>query len=390
DNKFLHLYHLQNRSHFNITGQLDIVTTEVGEKYVLTAVHSNRTVRIQTGYSIFDHGDGNKEYQQQSRLDLSPKHWIEYDVSLINKTKDEIFDAQQVVISVIYPKRSFTAQGFYNISDSIISTDMSLVWDKDNKTVQAGLDWRRVPHRREQLLFQIKHPSFERDVSFYSEYGYNKSAIDGQLVVDYSLNPDQKLTLGAKVGDNSKLLTYNYTYIIFAQHNATNLNLNSEGAFYWSPSDFGTKHFTNYQRSYLPPSTAEALARVNLDDNEIELKKDNLASGLFHFWGRYAGHYPLYTANMTSIHESNHSRGEFYANFDEKLLYVNINLTEDGSQSMHTYGNIPDARNVRFNMWRQYDDRTVSDVSYYLSLNHSRLVTSELRWSPQLMADVQV
>nr|CAI5832304.1 unnamed protein product [Callosobruchus analis] len=87
DNKFLHLYHLQNRSHFNITGQLDIVTTGEGEKYVLTAVHSNRTVRIQTGYSILDHGDGNKEYQQQSRLDLSPKHWIEYDVSLINKTK---------------------------------------------------------------------------------------------------------------------------------------------------------------------------------------------------------------------------------------------------------------------------------------------------------------
>ena len=55
------------------------------------------------------------------------------------------------------------------------------------------------------------------------------------------------------------------------------------------------------------------------------------------------------------------------------------------------YGRIPDARNAVFNIWRTYeDDLTISDVSFYLKLNHSRLVTSTLRWRPELKTDIIV
>lgn len=55
------------------------------------------------------------------------------------------------------------------------------------------------------------------------------------------------------------------------------------------------------------------------------------------------------------------------------------------------YGDIPDARNAKFDIWRTYDDDlTVSDVTFYLRLNHSRLVTSTLRWRPELRADISV
>lgn len=55
------------------------------------------------------------------------------------------------------------------------------------------------------------------------------------------------------------------------------------------------------------------------------------------------------------------------------------------------HGRIPDARNAVFNIWRTYeDDPTVSDVSFYLKLNHSRLVTSTLRWRPELRTDIVV
>lgn len=55
------------------------------------------------------------------------------------------------------------------------------------------------------------------------------------------------------------------------------------------------------------------------------------------------------------------------------------------------YGRIPDARNAVFNIWRTYeDDLTLSDVSFYLKLNHSRLVTSTLRWRPELKTDIVV
>ncbi|KAJ8978166.1 hypothetical protein NQ317_004215 [Molorchus minor] len=384
DNKFLHLYNLQNRSKFDVTGELSTRTTWTGQEYILTAAHTNRSVKLWTDYDMLD-----MEYKQHSRLELSPSTWIEYDLNLINRTVDDLFDVQEVVINVFHPRRNFIAQGFYNISDTIVSTDLSVVWDKDNKTVQAGLDWKRTTRHREQLLFQIKHPSFEKDVSFFSEYGYNKSSIDGQLLVDYSLNPDQKLTLGGKVTDNSNSITYNYTYNVWAEHKETNLNLNSRGDFYWNPHGVGTEQTTNYQRSYLPLSTAQTLAKIDFDDNEIELKKDSLAAGLSYFWGRYGGVFPVYTANMSAVHGTNNTSGEFYLNLWKKLLYLHVNMTEDGSQSLHMYGLIPDARSVTFDIWRDYEDKRVSDVSYYLRLNHSRLIMSTLRWRPELTGDVQ-
>jgi len=69
----------------------------------------------------------------------------------------------------------------------------------------------------------------------------------------------------------------------------------------------------------------------------------------------------------------------------------NIFRFVDATVSLRMHGNIPDARNAKFNIWRTYhDDLTISDVSFYLKLNHSRLVTSTLRWRPELKSDVIV
>lgn len=63
----------------------------------------------------------------------------------------------------------------------------------------------------------------------------------------------------------------------------------------------------------------------------------------------------------------------------------------DATVSLRMHGNIPDARNAIFNIWRTYDDDLIiSDVSFYLKLNHSRLVTSTLRWRPELKSDIIV
>lgn len=101
--------------------------------------------------------------------------------------------------------------------------------------------------------------------------------------------------------------------------------------------------------------------------------------------------------------------GKFYLNFKEKLLQAELNMTEgkklmvpilnyhfyhsiflDGSQSFHMYGVIPDARSASFNVWRDYEDIHVSDVAYYLRLNHSRLVVSSLNWRPELKSEIKV
>jgi len=62
----------------------------------------------------------------------------------------------------------------------------------------------------------------------------------------------------------------------------------------------------------------------------------------------------------------------------------------DASESFNMYGNIPDARNVIFNVWRDYEEIRISDVSFYLRLNHSRLVTSKLKWRPEIETEIMV
>lgn len=51
---------------------------------------------------------------------------------------------------------------------------MSLVWDKEKRTVQAEFDWKRdISHpNRHEVQLLIKHPSFEkvRSYSFYFKF----------------------------------------------------------------------------------------------------------------------------------------------------------------------------------------------------------------------------
>ena len=54
------------------------------------------------------------------------------------------------------------------------------------------------------------------------------------------------------------------------------------------------------------------------------------------------------------------------------------------------YGVIPDARSIAFNIWRDYEDIRIFDVSSFLRLNHSRLLVSSLKWRPELLPEIRV
>lgn len=75
------------------------------------------------------------------------------------------------LINMSYPRRNISAQAFYNISDSVVSTDVLLVWDRDNKSVEAALDWRQIALKRKEMKLLFKHPSFEKvGFSIFSIY----------------------------------------------------------------------------------------------------------------------------------------------------------------------------------------------------------------------------
>jgi hypothetical protein len=67
--------------------------------------------------------------------------------------------------------------------------------------------------------------------------------------------------------------------------------------------------------------------------------------------------------------------------------FVNVS---DASESFNMYGKIPDARNVIFNIWRDYEEIRISDVSCYLRLNHSRLITSKFKWRSEIKTEIMV
>lgn len=53
-----------------------------------------------------------------------------------------------------------------------------------------------------------------------------------------------------------------------------------------------------------------------------------ILSNLSYLWGRYAGKFPLYTANVSAIHGKDiNASGEFYLNFKEKLTRLELNMT---------------------------------------------------------------
>lgn len=73
-----------------------------------------------------------------------------------------------------------------------------------------------------------------------------------------------------------------------------------------------------------------------------------------------------------------------YSRFLTYLLFL------DATESIHMLGKIPNARGAVFDFYRDYDDIRIYDVTYYLQLNHSRLITSRLLWRPEIKKDLKV
>ncbi|XP_045482614.1 uncharacterized protein LOC123686485 [Harmonia axyridis] len=384
DTKNIKLYHLRNHSKFAIEGDLVLGTTATGQQLGVEVKHLNKTVKFRSDYDILD-----QEYRQHSRLELAPATWIEYNVNLRNETVDQDFNAQRLQVDVKYPLRNFTAIGSYKIGEEKIYTDVKLEWDVDQKSIEAGLDWKKVSDKHEQLLLTLRHPTFEKDVTLLSEYEYGDSRIvDARVKLDYSVDTEQTFVMSARVDDNSKNNVYNYSYYIYANHNATSLDLHGRGDIFWRPDVYSTSHYKEYQRSYLPPQPSEALMRLDLIRNLIELKRESLGQ-LSYLQASYETNHPKYTGNLSITHDYNDAIGDYYLNLDEKIFHLDYNMTTDGRQSLHMFGDIPDARNAKFNIWRDYDDIRIMDVMYYLKMNHSRLIISNLIWRPELLRDLQ-
>lgn len=400
-----------------MTGELHVRTTATGRQYKIIAIHPNRTVIFTSDY---DYQDTKRE--QRSKLQLSPTHWIAYNLKLRNLSQSGN-ESQNFDIDISYPKRNLSAYGWYAVTENTFDSDLSFKWTKDQvdvsaeaendnydynygvastdddeheRVVKAALTWRSEPlygldKSNQSVLLSITHPSFIKDITFNGNYYRNNiDLFKAKLEIDYCDDPTHLLQLECGLQDLSSIVGHrNYSVSVYAQHLVSELDLDATGSISSRPGVYATSNFGRYKRGYLPLQKGLLNGRINLIDKEIRYQKVTPYK-TFQIWSKANGSYPLYTLNGTFENSPNiNSTGRFFINFIDRFVRLTVNFTPDASQNLQLIGTVPDARSASLESWRDYEEIRIVDVSYYLRMNHSRLVTSQLVWRPKLKTEIK-
>lgn len=392
--KQVNIYRLDNSSAFNITGESRIKTTHTGQTIHLKAIHSNRTVQLKTDYQVLP-----GEFDQNTWLSLANDAWISYHINILNRTTEDM-DNQFMILSVSYPYRNFTLDGSYKITSDEINSDVNLQWEQDaekSRNVGAAFHWINITtseENRQRAVLSFRHPTFSKDVVLRGELMKKDSRdlLNVAFLVDYSTDINKLLTLSVLLRDESEDSNIKYLYKITGKHLNTKFDLDVDGFIRRKGYVLvETINRARYKRSYMPGETGEFITRIDRDAREIVFRRVNNEAVKYFKIGYYPSDFlSRYIVNGSVINTPQlNATGAFFLDSDEKLTWMMVNYTPDARKSLRMYGNIPDARNAIFDIWRTYeDDLTISDVSFYLKLNHSRLVTSTLRWEPELKNDI--
>lgn len=393
--KHVNVYQLGNKTAFNVAGESRIRTMHTGQDIHLKAIHANKTVELRTEYEILP-----GEFTQNSSLSLAEDVWISYQIEIENRTTEEVAN-QIMILTVSYPQREFILNGSYWINSHNMRTLLQLDWDQDSeqpRTVGAVFTWSnlmnlRIPEPQQQLTFGLTHPSFPRSLIVQGKLKKRDSRdlFNVEIIADYSNDPSKLFSVSALIRDQSNLpSTRKYIYQIIGKHSSTNLDLNLEGVVRkYENVLFETFNNGSYVRSYLTPETGQLNVWLDIVRKEVLFHRDYNDARKFLNVRVYPSERKL-VVNGSAVNTPDlHANGDFLFDADEKVIKMMVNYTPDAVQSLRMYGQIPDARYAFFNIWRTYeDDFSISDVSFYLKLNHSRLVTSTLRWRPDLKSDI--
>lgn len=416
DMKHLEVYELTRSDLYNVTGEFFVRTTKTGYAYTVRAIHPNRTVVFTSDYDFRD-----ATSHRHSKLELAPDVWIAYDLKLQNLTTPEK-ESQNFDVALSYPRRNLSTSGWYSITGDVFDSDLAFKWTREKtkvevnydydygdeekttsdtqheeRTVNAALTWRNEPlnendRSNQTVLITLYHPAFTKNVTFNANYyRSNIDLVHGKLVIDYHEYPEHLLTVEGGIFNYTSLLNYrNYSVSAFGSHAASEFNLQALASIAARPGIYETKNFGIYKRSYLPLQEGLFNAGVDLYNNDIHYRKVS-PQKTFAIWTRVDGEFPIYTMNATYEDSPDiNTTAEFYANIDNRLIRLNANFTPDATQNMQMLGIIPDARSAKFHLLRDYEDIRIVDIAYYLRMNHSRLITSQLIWRPKLKTEVKV
>ncbi|XP_043065229.1 LOW QUALITY PROTEIN: uncharacterized protein LOC108101203 [Drosophila ficusphila] len=395
DVKHLEVYELRNTRNFNLTGELHTRATLKAQDFKVVAIHPNRAVVLTTKFE-----DVSPEViRQHTKLELSETAWIGYNLELGNFSKVNN-DSQSFALEIFYPKRNLSTSGQYFMTDTHFNSDLSFEWkgnyDLQPKVIHSNLQWTAEPLRRgdrehRTISLTVAHPLLEKDISCKATYYRGlQDLLRSHLTIEYTDNPEQLIELGAYLRDRfSELGHTNYTFQLYGRHPASELDVQLNGTLAARNSYYKTESTAHYKRDLFPARYGKFLALLDVNKREVEYERVSpFHTVRLHLLPTLQ--YPIYGLNATiwDTPDTNHS-GYVYVDLLERYARADFNLTEDASQNLQMVGYIPDTRSAFLDIWRNYEEIRVIDVSSYLKMNHSRLITGRFHWRPPIRQEVR-
>ncbi|XP_039479409.1 uncharacterized protein LOC120443997 [Drosophila santomea] len=396
DVKHIEVYELRNTQNFNLTGELHSRATLKAQDFKVVAIHPNRAVVLSTKYE-----DVSPEVvRHHTKLELSETAWIGYNLELGNFSRVGN-ESQSFALEIFYPKRNLSSSGQYYMTETHFNSDLSFQWlggnyDQQPKTIHSNLQWRAEPLQRgdrehRTIALTVAHPLLEKDINCRATYYRGlRDLLRTHLTIDYSEYPDQLIELGAQLTDRySELGHTNYTFQVYGKHVASELDVQLNGTLAARNSYYKTESTAHYKRDIFPARYGKFLALLDVNKREVEYERQSP----FHTVRLHllpTMRYPIYGLNATlwDTPDTNHS-GYIYMDILERYARMDFNLTEDASQNLQMVGYIPDTRSAFLDIWRNYEEIRVIDVSSYLKMNHSRLITGRFHWRPSIRQEVR-
>lgn len=285
--KHLEIFDLSKDNRFNITGEFTVETTDELQKYTLVAIHPNRTIEWTSDYSSLD----TKTYHS-SRIELAKNVWVGYNIEVLNHTKGEE-ESQELNLKISYPARDVSIGGLYLQKDDSFDTDLTVQWLKkemqqddeeeneenpsESKTIKGKFQWRDLEAKikskdHQSILFGLKHPSFDKDVTLQGSYYRDEVKMAKiEIDLDYTEDEEHHAKFLSEIKNLSEDVGYkNYTVSIFSSHLASELNLAFDGTVGLKPNNYKIEATGKYKRGYLPEMDLDLYGFVDIDNKEIK------------------------------------------------------------------------------------------------------------------------
>ncbi|XP_017854431.2 uncharacterized protein LOC108607859 [Drosophila busckii] len=393
--KHIEVFELRNAQNFNLTGELHMLTQLNAKEFKIVAIHPNRAVVLTT-----KHEEVSAQVEKwHSKIELSETAWIGYNLELGNFSKLGN-ESQRFDLELFYPKRNLSTTGWYYLTDNHFNADLALKWAgtgryDESRKIRGKFHWTALPLRKgdrdhQSFYLAIAHPYLEKDIQCKATYYRGlQDLLRAHMTIDYSEQPEHLIELGAQLRDLYQQLGHtNYTFKLYGVHPASELDVQLNGTLAARPSFYKTETTAHYKRDY-SPRFGKFLAMLDLNKRELEYERRSPFKTV-RVWMLPTTKYPIYGLNATiwDTPDTNHS-GYVFVNLAERTARMDFNLTEDASQNLQMVGYIPDSRSGYLDIWRNYEEIRIIDVSSYLKMNHSRLITGRFHWRPAIKQELR-